>query len=226
MVGAQVTYPVFITCRDRLTGLTELLAWLERVGLDEVYLIDNDSEWEPLLELYETTPHTVIRTGSNAGHTTPWTSGIISRHARRRRFIVTDPDIVPCEDCPDDAVDRMAAVLDKDSQAVKCGFGLKIDDLPDWCRDGMQKWEAPFWQRFDPRIGAYRAPIDTTFALHSAKSGVRHRYKPAWRLPAPYLARHLPWYSDPAQLTTEDEHYIARADHKVSNWARYVMENA
>ena len=32
MVGAQVIYPVFITCRDRLAGLTDLLAWLERVG--------------------------------------------------------------------------------------------------------------------------------------------------------------------------------------------------
>jgi hypothetical protein len=221
-----MTYPVFIVCRDRLTGLTELLDWLERAGhADEVYLIDNDSEWEPLLDFYATTRHTVIRTGSNTGHLAGWTLGLIHKHVRGRRFIVTDPDIVPIEDCPLDAVERMAAVLDKSSQAVKCGFGIKVDDIAEWCREGIQAWEAPFWRLYDSRIGAYKAPIDTTFALHSPKSAARHRYKPAWRLPAPYLVRHLPWYSDPLNLTAEDAHYIARADKSVSNWSRYVMEN-
>ncbi len=222
-----MTYPVFIVCRDRLTCLVGLLDWLESVGhADEVYLLDNDSSYPPLFDFYRTTRHTVIGTGGNHGHKVGWTGGHIRRLALGRRFVYSDPDLLPTQDCPSDALERMAAVLDRDSQAVKCGFGLKIDDLPDWCRDGMQAWEAPFWKAWNPHVGAWRAPIDTTFALHAAGRVNRFAYKPAYRLPDPYLMRHLPWYCDPDNLTDEDEYYIAHADKTVSNWSRYVKESA
>ena len=61
-----MSYPVFIVCRDRFTCLVGLLDWLESVGqADEIYLLDNDSSYAPLLEFYEQTRHTVIRTGGN-----------------------------------------------------------------------------------------------------------------------------------------------------------------
>ncbi len=227
MVGAQVTYPTFIVCRDRLTPLLGLLGWLEDVGhAGEVYLLDNNSSYPPLLDYYATTEHTVIHTGGNHGHKVGWTHGHIRRLALGRRFVYSDPDLLPTQDCPPDAIERMAAVLDHDSQTVKCGFGLKIDDLPDWCRDGIVAWESPFWQKWNPHVKAWRAPIDTTFALHAAGRHHRFAYKPAYRLPDPYLMRHLPWYVDPENLDAEEAYYVAHADHQFSNYARYVMESA
>jgi hypothetical protein len=221
-----VTYPVFIVCRDRLTYLTQLLDWLESVGnADEVYLIDNDSTYPPLLAFYATTRHTVIRTGGNHGHKVGWKQGVLRRYAAGRRFIYTDPDILPVEDCPDDALARMAEVLDSTSDIYKCGFSLKIDDLPDWCREGIVAWESRYWRPIDEWVNAYKAPIDTTFALHNPHAVRGFRYQPAYRLPPPYTARHLPWYTDPARLSDEDEFYRVHADTSVSNWARYVLES-
>lgn len=222
-MGAQVTYPVFIVCRDRLTCLVDLLGWLADVGHDdEVYLIDNESTYPPLLDFYKHTEHTVIDAGGNFGERVGWSQGIIHRYAAGRRFIYTDPDLLPVEDCPRNAIEQMAKVLDRDGSAVKCGFSLKVDDLPAWSRDGIQAWEAPFWLQFDGMVGGYRAPIDTTFSLYSTLGLRRFKYKPAYRLPEPYLMRHLPWYADPEALTDEERYYLDHADTKVSNWARYI----
>lgn len=220
-------FPTFIVCRDRVTDLTNLVAWLERIGLDELYLIDNDSTYPPLLDYYATTAHTVIRTGGNHGHRVGWKLGIILQHTKgTRRFIYTDPDLAPADDCPDDVVERMNEVLNRDSRAIKCGVSLKTDDLADWCRDGMQAWESRFWTDWSERVGAWRAAVDTTLALHNARACRQFRYKPAYRLPAPYLMRHTPWYCDPDNLSDEDEYYRQHADPTVSNWARYVRERA
>lgn len=222
-----MTYPVFIVCRDRVTALQGLLGWLESVGLtDEVYLIDNDSTYPPLLEFYKSTPHTVLRMVGNFGHRVGWTQGVLRHLAEGRRFIYTDPDVMPADDCPPDAVRQMVDVLDSDPAAYKCGFGIKIDDLAPWCRDGIVAWESKYWQDWSPRVGAFRAPIDTTFALHNPHAVRRFRYNPSYRLPTPYLIRHLPWYVDPANLSDEESYYIAHADPKVSNFARYVHDGA
>lgn len=220
-----MTYPVFIVCRDRLTSLVGLLDWLEGVGhAGEVYLIDNQSTWPPLLEFYNTTRHTVIKLGTNWGHRCGWELGVLREHAAGRRFIYTDPDVLPVDDCPADAIERMAAVLDADPWVVKCGFGIKIDDLPDWCRDGIVAWESPYWSQWVEPLGAYRAPIDTTFALHSSTAFKRFKYKPAYRLADPYLIRHLPWYVNPDTLDDEEAYYVAHADKSVSNYARYIND--
>lgn len=221
-----MTYPVFIVCRDRLTCLTDLLGWLESVGHDrEVYLIDNDSTYPPLLEFYKHTKHTVLHAGGNFGERVGWSTGIIHRYAQGRRFVYTDPDVLPVEDCPPNAIERMARVLDVEGNAVKCGFSLKVDDLPEWCREGIQAWEARFWTEWVGRVGAYRALIDTTFALYSELATRRFKYKLSYRLPPPYVLRHVPWYVDPANLSDEDEYYRTHADTGVSNWARYVLDS-
>ena len=65
--SVPTTYPVFINCRDRLAPLRTLVEWLEQAGSTEVYLLDNDSTYEPLLDYYSQTPHTVVRLGRNWG---------------------------------------------------------------------------------------------------------------------------------------------------------------
>lgn len=205
--------------------LRRLLDWLETVdNAAEVYLIDNASTWAPLLEFYNATQHTVIRTGGNHGHRVGWSQGLLRQLTNGRRFIYTDPDVVPIEDCPADALARMADVLDADRQVTKCGFSIKVDDLPDCAPPGAALWESRYWNDYVPTMDAWRAPIDTTFALYRSRAVRGFRYQPAYRLPAPYSVRHLPWYLDPANLDEEQSYYVSHCDRTVSNWSRDVVE--
>lgn len=216
-----MTYPVFIVCRDRLTPVLGLLEWLEKVGnADEVYLIDNASTYAPLLDYYDTAPHTVIRRG-NDGHRVGWTAGILRQHAAGRKFIYTDHDVIPVEDCPPDALAQMARVLRAMPGLYKCGFSIKIDDLAPWIAERSVAWESRYWQDYDERVGAYRAPIDTTFALYAGRPG-GFRYT-AYRLPPPYSIRHLPWYVTPETMTDEERYYVEHADTQFSNYTRDML---
>jgi hypothetical protein len=215
-------YPVFVIVRDRLSPLLKLLDWLQRAGQGEIWLIDNDSTYPPLVEFLGATEHTVVSAGRNWGHRAPWLTGTVQRHARGRFFVVTDPDVVPDADCPFDALDHFRAILEADDGLHKVGFGLRIDDLPDsyaLARD-VVRWESRFW--IDERApGIFNAPIDTTFALYRPLRS--HRDDLAVRTGFPYVARHLPWYTDSSRLSEEDRYYRDHADSLVSNWDRDAL---
>jgi len=212
--------PVFIPVRDRLTPLLEVLAWCERAGLDDIWLIDNASSWPPLVEFLATTRHHVVHVGANWGHRSPWLTGTVQRHARDRAFIVTDPDVVPDEACPLDVIEHLTVLLERYPEIDKVGLGLRIDDLPAQypLADAVRTWEARFWTR-EVEPGVYRADVDTTFALYRPLRR-RHEENRALRTGFPYVARHLPWYLDPARLSVEDRFYREHADPTVSNWDR------
>jgi hypothetical protein len=213
-------YPVFVPVRDRLTPLLELIEWLEAVGHDGIWLVDNESSYAPMVDFLEATPHHVVRCGRNLGHRSPWLSGAVQRQAHDRFFVVTDPDVVPDEHCPPDALTVFRSLLDRHPEIDKVGFGLRIDDLPPAypLRDRVVEWEARFWtDEVEP--GVFRADIDTTFALYRPLDR-RHDEGRALRTGPPYVARHLPWYSDPASLTDEERYYRAHADPDISNWDR------
>lgn len=217
-----MSYPVFIVCRDRVTPLAALLDWLASVNnCDEVYLIDQASTYPPLLAFYDDTPHTVIRTG-NIGHRVGWLSGILRERVAGRRFIYTDPDVLPVEDCPPDALERMADLLRRRPDVPKCGFSIKIDDLAPWIADRSIAWEERYWRNWHEAEQAYYAPIDTTFAMYNPQHAKRFRY-PAYRLPPPYSIRHLPWYVTPETMDAEERYYVEHADTRFSNYSRDML---
>jgi hypothetical protein len=209
--------PVIVNCRDRLSCLVLLVDWLEGAGVERIILVDNDSHWEPLLDYYTVTPHTVVRLGQNLGYLAPWVAGVVDRVARNEPYVVTDPDVVPDPGCPLDAIDHLCAVLGRYSGYVKVGLGLRIDDLPACYarRHHVLAWEAQYSRRKLAR-GLYHAGVDTTFALY--RPGVPFNRRPSIRTGAPYLARHLPWYADSARPSAEDLFYLARASADAS-WA-------
>lgn len=209
-------YPVFINNRNRLAALCQLIAWLERAHQTEIYLIDNDSSYPPLLEYYEHCPYPVIRLGQNVGHTAPWKAGVVAKYARGRYYVVTDPDVVPIDICPDDAIARFRDLLDTYPSPVKVGFGIKIDDLPEHYEYAgeVRAWEGQFWEKpLEP--GVFEAPIDTTFALYRPCS----QYAlDALRTGEPYLVRHLPWYVDSHDPGDEDRYYSDHTNSDFSHW--------
>jgi len=206
---SPVQAPVFINCRDRVTDLRGLVGWLERAGVEEIYLLDNDSVYEPLLAYFEETPHTVVRLGQNYGRFALWVAPGAYDLTRGRSYAYTDPDIVPVDECPGDALDRFAELLGRYPAVAKAGFGLKIDDLPDHYahKAAVQAWEGQHW-RWPVEEGAYLSAIDTTFALY--RPGSQMRPAEAIRTGPPYVARHAPWYLDLDDLPDEEAFYQTR----------------
>lgn len=201
--------PVLINNRDRLGCLKQLIDWLERARFQRIYIVDNDSSYEPLLNYYAKTPHTVLRLGRNVGFLSIWQEPI-QINFQREFYIYTDPDVVPAEDCPLDAAEVFADGLMRYPHVDKVGFGLKIDDLPVHARTSdIIEWEQRFWtDRVDAQF--FRAEIDTTFALY--RPGARGAsWLNALRSDAPYVARHLPWYEDPQAQSEETKYYTAHA---------------
>ena len=215
----QDQYPIFITVRDRVTALRDLVAWLESVGQERIFLLDCESSYPPLLDYLDTSPHAVVTLGANLGHRAPWESGAIDAVCGDTEyFVVTDPDVIPVEGTPGDALDVFREVLESIPQVRKAGFGLVIDDLPACFlhRAEVVEWESQFWtQALAP--GIFAAPIDTTFALY--RPGTPYLRQPAIRLGPPYAARHMGWYLDTEHPTDEDAWYASRALRDSTHWS-------
>lgn len=220
MIADTQQYPVFITTRDRLSPLLQLIDWFQSVGQHEIYLIDNDSSYPPLLDFFERTDCQVIRLDRNIGHRAPWLTGMVHRIARKQFYVVSDPDVVPDENCPSDCLGYLKSVLLRFPEMHKVGLGLRIDDLPEHfpMKSDVIAWERRFW-RNEVEKGLYRADIDTTFAMYRPLPR-RSSNALSLRTGAPYLARHLPWYIDPAKMAVDEVFYRANADPAFSNWNR------
>jgi hypothetical protein len=209
--------PIFIIVRDRLEPLRLLLDWLDRAGQHEVVLVDNASTYPPLVQALDASPHEVIRLERNLGPRAPWLSGLVADRALNRPYVVTDPDVVPDRDCPLDAIGHFTELLERYPDTPKVGFGLRIDDLPDGFahRRDVVEWESQWWvDELEP--GVYRAPLDTTFSLYRA-GRAWHEFT-ALRTGPPYVARHLPWYSDTERPTAEESYYRDHLDPLVNSW--------
>jgi hypothetical protein len=210
-------FPVFVNCRDRVSCLRMVVDWLERAGHERIYLVDNASTFPALLEYYEETPHVVVRLEENAGHRAPWRSGLTERYAPDTPYVVTDPDVVPADECPNDAAAFLADLLDRYPEARKVGLGLVIDDLPEHykMKKYVQMWESQHWLK-EAEPGVFVASVDTTFAVY--RPGEPFAKRPALRTGGPYVARHLPWYVDSEHLTEEESYYREHALRDVTSW--------
>jgi hypothetical protein len=105
--------PVFVPVRDRVAPLRRLVDWFERVGGAELWLLDNQSTYPPLVEYLEASPHHVVPLHRNLWNVAPWLSGLVYEVAHDRHFIVSDPDTVPDESCPIDVFDHLTELLDR-----------------------------------------------------------------------------------------------------------------
>jgi O-antigen/teichoic acid export membrane protein len=201
--------PIVINNRNRHTTLKLLIDSLEQSGYRNIYIIDNQSTWPPLLEYYTSIPYQVIMLERNYGYNA-FEKIPLYKQLRRAYFVYTDSDVVPTENCPADFMQQFLTILQQNEEVQKVGFSLKIDDLPSHFadRDKILEIESPYFSK-PAGEGMYEAPIDTTFALHRpyALISTVGGYKMI-RTGAPYEARHLPWYNNSQQLTAEEQYYI------------------
>jgi len=210
--------PIIINNRNRLTYLLRLISWLEKNGFNNIYIIDNNSTYEPLLKFYDCKKYKIFQLKENVGHLALWKTDIFNLF-KRNYYIYTDPDVVPSEECPSDAIEFFMKKLNQYPQIEKIWFGLKIDDLPDSYQNKQKviEWEKKFWEK-EIEPGIYDADIDTTFALYRPFYNGHLRPLKAYRTGGKYVARHLPWYENLSQPTDENDFYKKNVKPGSSHW--------
>lgn len=189
--------PVYLTVRDRLRDLRQLVEWLERAG-HRIVLLDNASTFPPLLRYLAATPHEVRYLGENLGSRALWEARMVPDTP----FVLSDPDIVPLDSCPLDAVAHLQRLLDAHPAYSKAGLGLYLDDV----EFPSKGWERTLVSR-ETSPGVFDSLIDTTFALY--RPGAEFAYE-AIRTGHPYQARHSSWYV--TEPDAEDAYYLERAE--------------
>jgi len=217
-----MSLPVFILCRDRLGCLQRLYAWLQSArGVERVICIDDDSTYEPLRQWYSDnrieTVHTKDRpAGAALDAVAYWCEA--SKHTGP--VVVTDCDIVPTG--PRGwTIEMLHDIYKLWPGPGRVGLGLDVWNIPDhypWRRQARFT-EVAFWVRRIKslegwKVDFYLGDIDTTFAVMDP---VRDRHVPplrCLRLGEPYVAQHTTWWLDPANLPTDEAHYMARTGHK------------
>lgn len=225
---AQKKIPVFINVRNRLTTTRKLAEQIAELDTTVPILIDNASDWGPLLDWYDTCQFEVIRLDGNHGHYAPWThtdriprtpdeqAAFIEKYGGPY-YVVTDCDL-DIGSCPIDLLKTLAEPFSWGSGIIKSGLSLQIDDLPPW-QTRVKKWESRFWKKpiesDGGKVAFYEASIDTTFAMYDVRNPRESALTPrslAVRSAPPCMARHVPWYLDGENLDQENQHYFATAN--------------
>ena len=214
--------PIIIISFNQLFYLKQLIDFLKEHKYKNIVIIDNNSSYKPLLDYFDTIASTVTlhRLKENCGHLVFWNNKELFKKYSKGYYVVTDPDIVPVNECPEDFVLHFKRILDRNYQVTKVGFSLKIDDIPD-SNPNKQKvidWESQFWNNQN-KEGDYYASIDTTFALYRPKSDYKNLsyFLRAIRTNQPYTAIHGGWYFDIKNLTDEQNNYLKIANES-SSW--------
>ncbi len=218
--------PIYIICFNQLTYLKKLINFLEAKGYKNINIIDNKSSYPPLLEYLKNTKHKVHYMDKNYGHKVFWESGKFNKVIETQYYVVTDPDILPTENCPDDFMEVFLRLLQEYPLAIKVGFALKIDDLPDWYarkKDAIA-FEKSFWcgKKTKKSLEIYDTCIDTTFALYRPGFLYKTQFFRAIRVGGEYASRHLPWYRNSSEKDEEYEFYKNTA----SGCAGWINDNA
>ena len=201
--------PIIINNFNRLSYLKQLIDSLASRGYHNIYILDNQSTYPPLLEYYESCPYRVIRLEKNFGFKALWISGVFEQF-KHSYYVYTDSDMEIAEGCPDDFMRHFKDVLKRYPLSQKVGFGIEINNLPDHFvnRDKVVEHESQFWLK-EVEPGLYRASVDTTFALYRPYcKGIANAYQEVYRTGYPYIINHLPWYVDTNNMSDEELYYV------------------
>ncbi|WP_296320439.1 glycosyltransferase family 2 protein [Winogradskyella sp.] len=214
------TIPIIIINFNQLFYLKLLIDALLKRGYSNVVIIDNNSTYKPLLDYYNDLPEgiKIHRLKTNKGHLSFWHEDQLVEKYAKGYYVVTDPDVVPVKDCSEDFLETFRKLLDKAYDRTKVGFSLKIDDIPMHNPQAqiIKDWEAQFWKsKIHPK--AYKAEIDTTFALYRPNYRYKRKnFTKAWRTDFPLQAIHGGWYVNPNKLTDEQCYYMKTANASAS----------
>lgn len=210
--------PIIINNRNRVTYLKRLIRSLEKRGYTNIHIIDNNSDYPPLLDYYKECKYKIYRLNSNAGFGALWDSNLFNDYFRNQFYIYTDSDMELEDGCPSDFVQFMLFNLWRHKKIDKIGLSITINDIPDcYCnKSDVITWESKFWrEKYDSNL--YEASVDTTFAIYKPNKIGPAGFMRSLRLRPPYSIKHLPWYEDSMIFNKENHYYNQHAD-KSTHW--------
>ena len=216
--------PVLIPVFNNPTYLRKMIEQLRGVGLPNIIVVDNGSEYPPFLDYLDSLEGklSVVRLKENSGPRRLFSDAALYDHLPQY-FCLTDPDLEFNPDLPSDFLQHLTDLTTR-YRVGKAGFSLDISDPEKMIAAPFQigeeryriwEWEAQFWQtrleeKDDP---AYRASIDTTFAVYNKEFFCAENFLDAIRVAGRYTARHLPWYADHRLPSEEADFYRASSKH-------------
>ena len=213
--------PIIIISFNQLYYLKKQIEFLRSAGYNNLIIIDNNSTYIPLLDYFDSIADLVIihRLTTNEGHLVFWKNKALFKKYSKGYYVISDADIVPNKNCPNDFLLHFKNILNKYPLVNKVGFSLNIDDIPETneLKESILKWEQKFWHK--PLLdGNYDADIDTTFALYKPDNFLirSHSFYKAIRTQKPYIAEHGGWYIDHKNLTSEQVFYQKTANQSAS----------
>lgn len=199
--------PIIINNRNRFTFLKLMIDQLQSFGYKNIYILDNDSSYPPLLEYYKTVKAKVIFLKHNVGYKALWETNVFEQF-KNKYYVYSDPDILLQQDCPKDFVYQLYLKLKKYPLKEKAGVALKIDDLPDSYANKQEaiRNESIFWKK-ELEKDVYDAEVDTTLALYKPLAFGNAEECEAIRVGGKLAAQHLTWYLDSGNLSEEELYY-------------------
>lgn len=220
--------PIIVPVFNNPTYLRKMLAQLGRLGLGNVYVIDNGSTSAAMHQALEEAEQgaQVVRTGVNKGPRDVVLGGM-NYECLPEVFCVTDPDLEFHPELPEDFLAQLLWLTRK-HKVGKAGFALRIDDAGLMHRTKFRinereyhaaEWELQYWQEsagsLEDGSPAFRAHIDTTFALYNKNYFSADSFYQAIRVAGKYTCRHLPWYVDSGVSEAETTLYRTTQKHSM-----------
>ena len=221
LVNRQRKYPhsipVIIINYNQLENLRNLVDFLQERKVENIIIIDNKSDYPPLLQYYENIKLevTIEFMQENYGHLVFFNNKHLQEKYGKGYYFLTDADILPNPNLPSNFIEIMIKKMDRYfDKILKIGFALDLETIPDTypLKEKVCNWENRFWSNQIEK-DVYIADIDTTFALYKPKYPLKfnvhpdHFYK-AIRLAGNFTCKHMGWYLDPKNLTEEQIHYM------------------
>lgn len=207
--------PIIIINYNQLFYLKQQIDFYIQRGFKNIVVIDNKSNYPPLLSYYETIKNKIIieYQQENVGHLVFFKSPELQKKYTQGYYIITDADIVPNNKLPDNFMNILIKKLFKYSGKItKIGFALRLDDIPDNypLKENVLNWESQFWQK-EVEKNIFFADIDTTFALYTPNyvpDPSKRVFMNAIRIAGNFTCKHGGWYLDMNNLTEEQLFYI------------------
>jgi hypothetical protein len=210
--------PVIINNRNLFTWVVEMVNKIKTYeGVGEIIIIDNGSDYPPLLQWYDTNPCTIHR-AENIGHAAPWQ--VLSDVITNNDYVITDADM-GLLDTPSDTLlylkDNMDSLgLDKIGLGLNWGI-IKEDSL---YYNHIQSYEKNRWNSAHANNIYTDIAIDTTFALY--KKGTSYFVGGA-STTYPYVARHYPWeFNQETYENNEEFKYYIKNANTSSSYKTYL----
>lgn len=218
--------PFIIINYNQLFYFKKLVEFAIKSNFKKIVIIDNVSTYQPLLDYYKKISLQGIiieHMDKNYGHMVLFEESKLYNKYCKGFFILSDADIVPNENLPDNFIKTLMYWLFKRyDQVTKVGFAMNLEDIPDYYpqKNKVLEWEKQFWHK-PIKKNVYLAKVDTTFALYKPnfKNTLKHRmdFYNGIRIAGNFSAQHGGWYIDYDHLTNEQQFYINTAS-KVSSW--------